>query len=257
MSDNETKGLYCKECGALNEKSAQYCRICGRKLSIEKENMNRKTKTKRAISKPAIFVVCLFLIVVVFAAIYYEPKVPDKSEEAAQSTQGLETKDLKIYQYKNIEVSAKDIEEKPIEDYLWDSVMFSTRVYVYPPKEVEKVKNNAIDNYKEAAEELYNESYEEYIKEIGYETVEEFEKDLMGKVKEEVKKKMIVEAIAKKENLMLDNEELDTQLEIIKDEFGYDDVADLLSEIEYEDLVGLAQENVVKLWLVDHCVQTE
>ena len=97
--------------------------------------------------------------------------------------------------------------------------------------------------------------YEEFIEQnMGY-SVEEFEKQVEEAAKANNKQIMVTKAIADKEKITLDDKTYESELKELADMYGYEDVDALKEAAEEEDLKNIILNNLVKEWLVEHCVQ--
>lgn len=99
--------------------------------------------------------------------------------------------------------------------------------------------------------------YETFIKEQMGMEVEDFEKQIDTAVKETLKEKMVVEAIADKEKIKLDDEIYKKELKNIVSDYGYENVDALKEAVEEKDLKAEALKNIVKEKLAETSIQVK
>ena len=116
------------------------------------------------------------------------------------------------------------------------------------------MKKTWIEQYKTAAQ-YYGVDYETLIQEQTGMTVEEFEKQVDVAVKDVMKEKIVADAIAKKENIKLDEKTYASEVESIAKDNGYDSAESLKKAVKEDDLKDEALKNVVKSWIADKCIQ--
>lgn len=153
-----------------------------------------------------------------------------------------------------LEEDAQEEYESTLRQSVWQAVLDNTEVKEYPEDEVKELSDSLIDQYKTAAQ-YYGMEYDDFIEaQMGY-TTEEFEEQVDEAARSSVKQTMVVQAIADKEKIELSDEEYEKQLEQLAEDYEYPDVDSLKEAAEEEDLKEIALGNLVKDWLVEHCVQ--
>ena len=183
------------------------------------------------------------------------PKLTDKFVKKVSKT----SKTVKEYK-EEVKKSLEEDNEKTYNDSLeqeaWDKVLENTTVKKYPKKEVKKIEDSLISQYKSVAE-AYGMSYEDLISQQMGTTVEKFEKQVTKVAKNSVKQTLASEAIADKENIKLDDATYKTELKSMAKDYGYDSVKALKKAASKDDLQEIALNNLVKEWLANHCIQVK
>ena len=171
-----------------------------------------------------------------------KPKLTDKFVKKVSK----ESKTVKEYK----EEVKKSLEEDN------EKVLDNTKVKKYPEKDVKKIEDSLISQYKSVAE-AYNMSYDDLIEQQMGTTVEKFEKQVTKAAKSSVKQTLVTKAIADKENIKLDDETYKTELKKIADAYGYDSVKALKKAASKSELKEIALNDLVKEWLANQCIQVE
>ena len=183
------------------------------------------------------------------------PKLTDKFVKKVSK----ESKTVKEYK-EEVKKSLEEDNEKTYNDSLqqaaWQKVLDNTKVKKYPEKDVKKIEDSLISQYKSVAE-AYNVSYDDLIKQQMGTTVEKFEKQVTKAAKSSVKQTLVTKAIADKENIKLDDETYKTELKKIADAYGYDSVKALKKAASKSELKEIALNDLVKEWLANQCIQVE
>ncbi len=141
-----------------------------------------------------------------------------------------------------------------IADAAWEKVAENTEVKEYNEDDVQSVYDQMMEQY-EAYAQAYGMDLESFIAAFGYDSMETFEDEVMEASKESVKDKLMVDAIADKEKLTLDD---DTYESILKDMalyYGYESAETLKESIDEAELKEAAKQFMVKEWVGDHCIQ--
>ena len=185
-----------------------------------------------------------------------EQVVPELDDEFVKSV-SEESKTVKEYKEevrKQLEEDAKTNYEDSLSQEVWQAVLDNTEVKKYPEEDVQEISDSLIEQYKSAAE-YYGQDYETFIEEQMQTTVEDFESQVEEAAKSSVKQTMVTEAIADKEKINLTDDVYEEQLKQMAEDYGYEDVDALKEAASEEDLKEIALNNLVKEWLVEHCVQ--
>lgn len=184
--------------------------------------------------------------------------IPELTDEFVKSVSS-ESKNVKEYKEevkKRLESDNKKNYEDGISQSVWQKVLDNTEIKKYPEKEVKKVSDALVEQYKTTAE-YYQQDYETFIQDqMGY-SVEEFEKQVDDAAKASIKQTMVTEAIADKEKIKMSDDEYKDQLKKIAESFGYEDVDALKDSAEEDDLKDMALNNMVREWLTENCVQVK
>ena len=184
--------------------------------------------------------------------------VPELNDKFVKSV-SKKSKTVKEYKKEVKDLLQKDADssyEYSVETAVWEKVMSNTEVKKYPKKEMNETKENWIKQYQTAAE-YYQMDYETFIKEQMGMEVEDFEKQIDTAVKETLKEKMVVEAIADKEKIKLDDEIYKKELKNIVSDYGYENVDALKEAVEEKDLKAEALKNIVKEKLAETSIQVK
>lgn len=184
--------------------------------------------------------------------------IPELTDEFVKSVSS-ESKTVKEYKEevkKRIASDNKKNYEDSISQSVWQKVLDNTEIKKYPEKEVKKISDSLVDQYKTTAE-YYQQDYETFIQDqMGY-SVEEFEKQVDDAAKASIKQTMVTEAIADKEKIKMSDDEYKEQLKKIAESFGYEDVDALKDSAEEDDLKDMVLNNLVREWLTENCVQVK
>ncbi len=184
--------------------------------------------------------------------------VPELTDEFVKSVSS-ESKNVKEYKEevkKRLDSDNKKNYEDGISQSVWQKVLDNTEIKKYPEKEVKKISDALVEQYKTTAE-YYQQDYETFIQDqMGY-SVEEFEKQVDDAAKASIKQTMVTEAIADKEKIKMSDDEYKDQLKKIAESFGYEDVDALKDSAEEDDLKDMALNNMVREWLTENCVQVK
>ena len=183
------------------------------------------------------------------------PKLTDKLVKKVSK----KSKTVKEYK-EEVKKSLEEDNEKTYNDTLqqaaWQKVLDNTKVKKYPEKDVKKIEDSLISQYKSVAK-AYNMSYDDLIEQQMGTTVEKFEKQVTKAAKSSVKQTLVTKAIADKENIKLDDATYKTELKKIAKEYGYDSVKALKKAASKSDLKEIALNDLVKEWLANQCIQVE
>ena len=181
------------------------------------------------------------------------PKLTDKLVKKVSK----KSKTVKEYK-EEVKKSLEEDNEKTYNDSLqqaaWQKVLDNTKVKKYPEKDVKKIEDSLISQYKSVAK-AYNMSYDDLIKQQMGTTVEKFEKQVTKAAKSSVKQTLVTKAIADKENIKLDDATYKTELKKIAKEYGYDSVKALKKAASKSDLKEIALHDLVKEWLAHQCIK--
>ena len=182
--------------------------------------------------------------------------VPELSDEWVKA---VSEKSKTVEEYKKevtgiLEDNAQKSYEYSIETAVWEKVMENSTVKKYPEKEVDEKNKAWIGEYETAAE-YYGIDYQTFIEEQMGMPLEDFEKQIETAVKDVVKEKMVVEAIADKQHIKLDDKTYEKEVEKMAQDYGYPDVKTMKEAADEDELREEALKNLVKEWLADHCIQ--
>lgn len=184
--------------------------------------------------------------------------VPELSDEwvKAVSEKSKTVEEYKKEVTEQLEDNAQKSYEYSIETAVWEKVMENTTVEKYPEKELDELNKAWIGEY-EAAAEYYGIGYQTFVEEQMGMLLEDFEKQIETAVKDVVKEKMVVEAIADRQHIKLDDKTYEKEVEKMAQDYGYPDVKTLKEAADEDELREEALKNLVKEWLADHCIQVK
>lgn len=185
-----------------------------------------------------------------------EDEVPELNADFVKSV-SKKSKTVKEYKKevkKQLEDEAETAYNDTLQSAVWEAVLDKTEVKKYKKKDVNKIADSLIEQYKSAAE-YYGMDYEAFIEEQMGATIEQFESQVNEAAQSSVKQSMITEAIAEKEKLELTDKEYEEQYKKIAKANNYENVDALKEVAEEDDLKEMALNNVVKEWLAEKCVQ--
>lgn len=182
--------------------------------------------------------------------------VPELSDEWVKA---VSEKSKTIDEYKKevkgiLEDNAQKSYEYSVETAVWEKVMENTTVKKYPEKEVDEKKKEWIKEYETAAE-YYGVDYQTLIEEQMGMLLEDFENQIDTAVKDVVKEKMVAEAIADRQNIKLDDKTYEKEMEEMAQDYDYPDVKSMKEAVDEDTLKDEVLKNLVREWLVDHCIQ--
>lgn len=181
---------------------------------------------------------------------------PELNDEFVQSvsTESTTVEEYKEEMKKALEEDAELSYESSLMTAVWEVISENTEVYEYPEEDVQALVEQVVSYYESYAE-AYGTDYETLIVEQMGSTVEDFEAQLEEMAKESIKEEMIIQAIAEKEKIEMDDETYEAELEKIATTNGYTSVDELKEAFEEEDLKDAALGNIVGAWLVENCIQ--
>lgn len=143
-----------------------------------------------------------------------------------------------------------DIKEMDVKDAIWKVVTETTDVKKYPEEELEVYHKRQKDHYKKMAED-YDMTYEEFVKsEIGS-SQKEFKKRVKEEAKERLKEQLIAKEIAKRENIVVQDQD-EKFLEEVAQENDYADIRMLKECMSGEELKDALLLQAVKNWLAEN-----
>lgn len=147
--------------------------------------------------------------------------------------------------------------ELQLQEAAWQAVLEKAEIKGYPDGELDKVKQQLMDPYKEAAEAEEIE-LEDFLQQYYGVDEEEFEKQAEDAAKDSIEQKLIAQAIAEKEKLTPSDAELEKEYEKLAEDYGYEDV-DSMKEAAGDDelLKEIVILNRVKEFLAENAIQVK
>lgn len=155
---------------------------------------------------------------------------------------------------KQLEDEAQTTYNDTLRQEVWQTVLENTEVKEYPEDEVKEMSDSLTEQYQSAAD-YYGQEMSDFIEQQMGMSMDEFESQVDDAVRSSIKENMVTDAIAKKEKIEPSKDEYNEQFEEMAEYYGYDDVDALKEAAEEDDLKEIALSNLVKDWLVDHCIQ--
>ena len=138
--------------------------------------------------------------------------VPDLNEEFVKANSDCKTVDeYKETVKKDLLKSKEEAAKQVIKQQLWSKIVEKTEVKDYPTEELEYENGVITAQYTEQASQ-YGMTLEEYLKQAGKISLDDFKNDAATYAKSVCSQKMILYAIAKKENLKITNKEFKEKL---------------------------------------------
>ena len=183
-------------------------------------------------------------------------KVPELTDDYVKTV----SKDSKtVDEYKKevkkaLEEDAKLQYDTTLQTNVWTAVLDAAEVKQYPEKKLKTLKEDLLQQYKDAAE-YYDQDFATFLKEKMGVTEEEFEKQVATAAESTLKQQMVAEAIGKKEKLEPSDKEYEKKLEELAETYGYADVDALKEAADEDDLKSIVLQEIVKAWLAENCVQ--
>lgn len=188
-----------------------------------------------------------------------ETIIPELTDDFVQ-TVSEESKTVEEYKKeieKQLTESGTTDFESQLQEAAWQAVLEKAEIKSYPDGELEKIKKQLMDPYKEAAEAEEIE-LEDFLQQYYGVNEEEFEKQAEDAAKENIKQRLVAEVIAEQEKLMPSDAELEKEYEALAEDYGYEDV-DSMKKAAGDDeiLKSIIIQNRVREFLAEHAVQVK
>lgn len=183
--------------------------------------------------------------------IYTLPELTD--EFVKKNLEGYNTaEEYKAGVKKNLEESLAEYIQTQKEDAAWKLVVADAKVNSYPDKELKKV----IEDVKEYREYNYQYYYgvtvEQYLQQTG-ETKEDYDKSVEEEAKEVLANRMIMESIAKKENITVSEKDFEAKVDEYMEMSGSKTKDELFEKAPEEEIRNELLADRVKAFVVDNC----
>lgn len=144
-----------------------------------------------------------------------------------------------------------------LQDAAWQAVLEKAEIKGYPDGELEKVKEQLMDPYKEAAEAEEIE-LEDFLQQYYGVNEEEFEKQAEEAAKNSIEQKLVAQVIAEKEKLLPSDAELEKEYENLAEDYGYEDVDSMKKAAGDEEILKeIVIQNRVREFLAKHAIQVK
>lgn len=184
-----------------------------------------------------------------------ESVVPELTDDivAQVSEESKTVKEYKEEVKKLLEEDNETSYQDSLTDEVWNAVLENTEVKEYPEGETEALEKQLREQYEQMAE-AYGMEFDDMLTQMGMDE-ETFTEQAAQAAEASVKSQMVVDAIAEKEKIELDDDTYEEKVAELAESYGYESVDDLKEQAEEEDLRDLILSDMVKEWLVDKCVQ--
>ncbi|MDE7423905.1 MAG: trigger factor [Lachnospiraceae bacterium] len=153
---------------------------------------------------------------------------------------------------KKLEEELSEYIQAQKEDAAWKMVMADAKVNSYPDKELKKI----IEDVKEYREYNYQYYYgvtvEQYLKQTG-ETQEDYDKSVEDEAKDVLANRMVMESIAKKENIAVSEDVFNAKVDEYMELSGSKTKEELFEKAPEEEIRNELLAEQVKAFVVDNC----
>jgi trigger factor len=154
-----------------------------------------------------------------------------------------------------LEEQNEEYARKELLESVWAAVLEGTEVTEYPKEAVQAGVDEFYDYYHKGAE-IYGMEFGEFLENLGT-TEELFEEQATAAAQENVKQDLIVTLICEKEKITITDEEYETAKTELAKEMSYASVEDMVDDVTEEKVRSYIMRDLVKEWLVDHCIQVK
>lgn len=187
----------------------------------------------------------------------FEAELPDLTDEFVQ-TISQESETVEEYREEMralLEEQNEEYARTELLESVWAAVLEGTTVTEYPEDQVKAGVDEFYDYYKQGAE-IYGMEFGEFLENLGT-TEELFEEQATAAAQENVKQDLIVSLICEKEKITITDEEYEVAKEELAKEMSYASVEDMVDDVTEEKVRNYIMRDLVKEWLVDHCIQVK
>ncbi len=144
-----------------------------------------------------------------------------------------------------------------LQEAAWQAVLEKAEIKGYPDGELEKVKEQLMDPYKEAAEAEEIE-LKDFLQQYYGLNEEEFEKQAEDAAKDSIKQKLVAQIIAEQEKLAPSDAELEKEYETLAEDYGFEDVDSMKKAAGDEEILkDIIIQNRVREFLAENAVQVK
>lgn len=150
----------------------------------------------------------------------------------------------------DLEANYEDTVETDKKNALWDEVVANCEIKEYPEEDIQKIIDDMEDWYTEYASYYGYEDLDAFIT-ANNSTREEFDENADKTAKEEVASRLVAEAIAEKEDLVLTDKEYDEGVTKYAKEYGYETEDEFIEEAGEESIRVELQREKVQNWLLE------
>ena len=178
-----------------------------------------------------------------------EQVIPELTDEivAQLSEESKNVKEYKEEVKKQLEEDNESSYNDSLSSEVWEAVLNNTEVKKYPDGEKEDIEKQLREQYEQMAE-AYEMEFADLLEQMGMDE-ETFNQQAALAAEESVKSQMVVDAIAKKEKIELDDETYEKEVKNLAEKYGYESADSLKEQVGEEDLKDLILSNLVKEWL--------
>lgn len=183
--------------------------------------------------------------------IYTLPELTD--EFVKKNLEGYNTaEEYKAGVKKNLEESLSEYIQTQKEDAAWKLVVADAKVNSYPDKELKKVVEDVKEYREYNYQYYYGVTVEQYLKQTG-ETKEDYDKSVEEEAKEVLANRMIMESIAKKENITVSEQDFQAKVDEYMEMSGSKTKEELFEKASEEEIRNELLADRVKAFVVDNC----
>ena len=143
-----------------------------------------------------------------------------------------------------------------LQESSWEAVLEKAEIKEYPEGAVEAEIEQLTESYKEVAE-YYGMEFGEFLTQYYGMTEEEFQSQAEEAAKGTVKQRLVAQAIADKENLTPNEDELQEEYEKLAEEYGYESKDELIAAAGEDALKDIVLINRVKEFLAKNVIQVK
>ncbi|MCI8409997.1 MAG: trigger factor [Lachnospiraceae bacterium] len=153
---------------------------------------------------------------------------------------------------KNLEESLSEYIQTQKEDAAWKLVVADAKVNSYPNKELKKVVEDVKEYREYNYQYYYGVTVEQYLQQTG-ESKEDYDKSVEEEAKEVLANRMIMESIAKKENITVSEEDFEAKVDEYMEISGSKTKEELFEKAPEEEIRNELLADRVKAFVVDNC----
>lgn len=153
---------------------------------------------------------------------------------------------------KDLEDSLAEYIQSQKEDAAWKQVVADAKVNSYPEKDLEKMIQDVKDYREYNYQYYYGVTVEQYLQQTG-ESQEEYDEDVTKEAKEVLANRMIMEAIADKEDIKVSDEDFNAKVEEYMEASGSKTKEELFEKAPEEEIRNELLAKEVKAFVVDNC----
>lgn len=190
------------------------------------------------------------------------PSIEDLDDDFVKKTiktytnaDGQDVEVTTVDQYKelvraDLEANQEETVETDKKTALWSEIVANCEIKEYPEEDIQKIIDDMEDWYTEYASYYGYENLDDFIA-ANNSTREEFDENAEKSAKEEVASRLVAEAIAEEEDLVLTDKEYDEGVKKYAKEYGYSTEDEFIKEAGEESIHVELQREKVQNWLLE------